>query len=914
MRRIFKPISILLFITASQLISIAYFALFSEASDINFFIRPLIIAVLLLSLSFAVYALIKRKEDSISTKIHIGISVVYLMLVTWAGFFQGFEVSYLNYSKNALSPWLVFVLACLTAIVYSILGIAYNTTPPDKQYKMTDYLKQLIVVPFIGLLGANLLLGSNSNTIFMIIIFVSLYAVVFLITKMLFMSRKNESLPLDTPPGNKYYILTFIIALCLPLCGLTLNQNFFSSDIDSPGMFGDFSSPVFYIIAALNGLLLLISPVGNKNLRILMFYLKSVGYTYILYFFIVFLPVTHFAILGIFFYGLGILALTPLMVTVLQGFHLLQEWTFLSKSWGKKQLAAVFCIGIITLPVCVSAVFWGDRENYTMAAKYLEKDNYHESKPVNLTKLQRTLKFIKGGLQSTRAGEELTFYSGNIPIISGFYTNFILDNKLISNENTLKLENLFFDAGHDMSDTNLSDPDIVNNNVTLLAAGSETRFDEKSGVFKTWVNLKLENASSKENGEYKTTFKLPAGAYISNYYLNVSGARKEGILADRRAALFIYRKIVNTRRDPGLLHYIGKNTLELRVFPFSAHEVRETGFEIIHSQKFDLTLDDKIISINGDNEQKLINVDGAVLLPASQKANLKSCVRQPKYYFVIDSSKNSDVAWHISQVQEYAKVNKIYNADVIFASYKLTQKTLANIQQAKYKAECGFNLNTAVNMILNKVSNDSKNKFPIIIAVSDNMPGAILPNNVSSLSGRFPECHYYYSLNNNLTLTPYSYDDNKAGSAVNTPVIQPILDYNGTYIPNNGQNELILTKSKIDKLALTHNQYNDAILLDATQQKDLLEPGKTDSLELVRASFRSRILTPQTAFIVVENQEQEKELLDIQERILTNNEATPTVTLDEPSWIIYVILVLMIVCIAKRKALYDSIKNFHGKI
>lgn len=901
MKKVFSPLFIIAFVVLPQILSLAYTPVIFGLSSIKQLTIPIIVMLVATSF-FALYAYKKRTDEVISTRLFIAISAVYSFSIVWS-ILYGPEFSNL---RNSTSPKLIFIAACVVSVIYAILGIAYNTTSPGKTYDVVRYVVGIIFVPLTWFLAINLASGVNSNAMTLILIIASVYALVFFITKLLFIGRlRIAPLSFDNKPTNKYYIAMFIIALCMPLFGLIINQTFsgFGSDRPSAGVFGDFSHPMFYIIASLNGLLLLIPPLKNKGLRLSLFYLKSVGYAYILYFFAVFLPILPLGFVGIIFYGLGLLILAPLLAASLQGYHLAKEWVILSKSWSKLLITTVFCIGIITLPLCMTATFWGDKENLNLATQYLEPKGFNNTETVDLTRLKRTLNNIKGSLQVTRG--RFGFSNSNTPIISKLYNNLILDKKTLSLDNVLALENLFFDAGHNLRAENLSNSDIVSNNVSLLNVNSETKFDEKNGVYRSWVNFKLRNASYEDNGEYITTFRLPAGAYISDYYLDVLGTRKSGLLTDRRAALFIYSKIVNTRRDPGLLHYVGKNTLELRVFPFAANEVRETGFEIIHSQKFDLALGAKTISLGGDNEQKEIRVSGAILLPATEKSYLKSVKREPKYHFVIDNSENSDVPWHISQVLAYTKANHIEDADVIFASYKLQGHTLFDMTQTKYIAEGGYNLNMAVNMILSK---EDANVFPIIIAVSDNMPAAILPRDIHPLAARFPESLYYYALNHNLTVTPYSYDDNRAYYTETKPIITPILDYKGTYVLDNNKSELVLTDDPTGKSDFTGNQYEDAILLDSMIQKELLA-GKQGTVELVRASFRAKTLTPQTAFIVVETQEQEEELLDLQERILSNNESVPTVTLDEPSIIICLILLLFVILILKLKNSKSLLKS-----
>ena len=891
MKAVTKPVYILLFVTLPQLVLLGYLTFGIGGLNIESMTLSGAATLLLMGI-FSIYALIKRRENSTDTRVFTAISIVYAL---FTAFMLLFNEDLFNIT-GFVSPRLVFVILCMIPVLYGIYGTALNTITAEKSNDTAGYAAGLIAVPIIWFVMMNIISGINLNAILMIFIIAGVYIIMLLSVKTLLVWRRERiDSELNSLSTKRYYIITTFVSLLLPLGGLAINQGnagLWSSDT-SVGMFGDFSSPAFYVIAALNGLLMLLPTVKDKKLRLLVFYLKAVCYTYILYFFIVFLPILPLGIIGLIFYGLGIFIFAPTFAAIWQGRHIIKEWVVLSKAWGTPGIMAVFCAGIVTLPVCMISTFWGDKGNFEAAARYLDHNSVEITEPVDLARLERTLKNIKGSYDLTRG--MVGFDSGNTPAISAFYTNFILDGKVISQHNILALENLFFDSEHNLIDANLANSNMVNNQVRLADVQSKTELDEETGVYRSWVDLILKNPTVEVNREYVTTFKLPEGAYISDYYLDVSGDRKEGILADRRAALFIYRKIVNTRRDPGLLHYTGRNTLELRVFPFNGHEVRRTGFEILHNYPFNLVLDNKIISLGGDAVQKEIAVDGAVLLSPLQKAGLKHVKRTPEYHFVVDSSKNSDIAWHTGQIEEYAKANNITRAKVIFTSYKVESHSLADMKQAKFQAECGFNFDRAVRMILSKESNKN---FPVIIAVSDNMPGAVFPENIYPLYDRFPESPFYYALNHDLTLTPYSYADNKGGSRVKNPIVEPALDFNGIYVSDNAESELVPGNMELGSVTLTSNRYKNAILLDAAHYRYLLN-GKPDPLELVRASFRVRILTLQTAFIVVETPEQERELLDLQERILNNNEQIPTVTLDEPPLLVCAILILLVILFIK---------------
>ena len=763
------------------------------------------------------------------------------------------------------------------------------------------YLVGLIAVPFIWYLAANLINGSNAYTFAMAIVFAGILAALLLLVWKLPKGKLKEILEENEKhPKAAYYIITVVIMLLLPLGGLSINQGFtgFGGDNGTAGLFGDFSHPLFYIIAVINGILMLLHPAGNLRLRFLLFFLKAAGYTYILYFLVVFIPMLPLGAVGIIFYGLGIFIWAPLAASVWQGIHLYKEWAALSRTWGHKRIAAAFAAGLLTLPICMAGVFWGDKANFYAAAEYLKGQNYEDLQPISLTRLKRTLVNMKGDLQPTRG--LMGFNNGNTPIISDLYSRFVLDGRVVSQNNIMALENLFLDAGHDLSAISISDSALVNNRVYLKDVSSNTVYDEDNNIYRTWVHLRLVNAAPVSNGEYVAAFRLPEGVYISDYYLDVSGERKMGILADRRAALFTYSRIVNTRKDPGLLHYIGDNTVELRVFPFFEKEERTTGFEIIHSRGFDLKIDNLEVPIGKELPPLDLKLDGAVLLGPEDKSKLKSVEREPNYYFVVDCSKSSDTEWLISQIEAYAGLNGIEDAKVLFADYRVKVHNLADMHEADIKADHGFNLNLAVRKILDEESSDS---WPVIIVVTDNMPGAVFPREIHPLSDKYPESRYYYLLNHNLTLTPYTYGDNRAQSPVKAPIVSTVLDYNGTIVPAGDEPELVVTGSIPYDYKATGSQYNNAVLLEVLYKKSLTGGGP-DSLELIRSSFRSRILTPLTAFIVVETPQQEKELLDVQEQILNSSFEPALVTLDEPPLLacaLAALAVLWVACAGKRK-------------
>ncbi|MGC4066654.1 MAG: VIT domain-containing protein [Polyangiaceae bacterium] len=79
----------------------------------------------------------------------------------------------------------------------------------------------------------------------------------------------------------------------------------------------------------------------------------------------------------------------------------------------------------------------------------------------------------------------------------------------------------------------------------------------------TWV---LSNASSV-SAEARAELALPEGAVLSRATLWVNDEPREAVFAGRQEVVRAYENIVNRRRDPLLLTWIGPGRIELRCFP-----------------------------------------------------------------------------------------------------------------------------------------------------------------------------------------------------------------------------------------------------------------------------------------------------------------------------------------------------------
>ena len=190
------------------------------------------------------------------------------------------------------------------------------------------------------------------------------------------------------------------------------------------------------------------------------------------------------------------------------------------------------------------------------------KPDYQNEEParVNRNGIRRTISQIEQN--TARTDFILPVFSQQTPLLSAWYRFIVTDNLSLSSDKVMLIERVILGKEADEPTARQ-----ITEVVRLEGITVESAYDADEKAWRSWVHLTLHNAGVPL-AEYLTEFELPEGCYISNYYLDVNGERKHGLLADKRAAEWIYRQITTIKRDPGLLRYVGNDRLELRVFPF----------------------------------------------------------------------------------------------------------------------------------------------------------------------------------------------------------------------------------------------------------------------------------------------------------------------------------------------------------
>ena len=745
--------------------------------------------------------------------------------------------------------------------------------------------KELLLCIVIPILTAALLNTGSFYLVdyYFIITIGALCLFTYGVIKMYFKLKKHNAdmFAANRPKSIAYRIFIVVIAIILPIIGLLLNENL-------GGLLGDFSNEWFFIIAISNGLIMLAN-IDNSKFSLALFYLKTVGFAFITYFTIIFIPLLPVGIHVLMFFGAGVLAYVPLTIFVLEIRQIAQDIKKLKAGVNAKIIVAIMLLGFVTLPSAMFIDFSIDRSNFQKALTYLSDASW-DMQTVNITRLNRTLKYIEGVLRARQIDIGLFIYgAGNTPIISKFYQVVALDDKILSSETTRRLSQIFLGISEQRP---IRSANGQFDNMSLIKADTSTEYDEELGIYKTWIDLEIKNENNMPLSEYRTEFPLPVGCFIKDYYLYVGNERKQGILADKRAALIIYENIIRTPKDPGIIYYKSDNVIELRVYPFAPSEVRRTGFLVWHSQSEVISIDDWQIYLTAEKSvAEPIDMQGISFIPAALKESLPVSERIQKNYFILDVSENSPYAEHLIKVNQYINKANIKDAKIIAASYKVVDTA---VKDAIHQG--GFNLPLAMELVFKDIEEYEYPCFPVIIAVSDNIYKA--PEfQKSSIAKRYPESEYYYNLGYDLSLTPYSFLDNKRHDIEYSPIISKALNYNGKSVSDRESGEVVISGEFGD---YTDNEYQNAFILYG---KSLIHNNDNSSqIELVRDSFRQRLLSKYTAFTVLETREQENALLELQAKFLNNEDINvSTVRMDEPGLLICLIMFFAILFYGRKK-------------
>jgi hypothetical protein len=779
-------------------------------------------------------------------------------------------VAWLTPEERQNKNWVNFVFALLVPAVWYIF---FQVILPLWRHASLKYENHVITIFFIA--GTVLFLFFITRGIYILSI------------------KKGEAF-------SKYQLLWKIpISIVFPLLGLAINNGLdiksFSFREYDAGVFGDFNGIWFYLFALVNGILVCLPNLENKLYRFILFLARAVTFSYTLYFFVVFLPYLPLSILAIIVAGLGFLMLTPLLLIIIHTNELYFDFQFLKKYFSSKLLIGACVIAILALPSLITLGFYRDRFTLAETLSYLYTPNYSKDYEISSDSLTRTLHTINS-FKTQGRGETFSFVNKKTPYISSYFNWIVLDNMTLSDSKIQFIEKVFFGKSEISLNTNAGLP-AASSDVKITDIKTKSNFDSNKNTWTSTIDLEIKNTTGLNLAEYSTKFTLPVGAWISDYYLFVGDRKELGILAEKKAAMWVYSQIRNERRDPGILYYTTGNEIAFKVFPFSHNEVRKTGFELIHKEPVEINLDGKKISL-GNNDSKLDSKKShgnkVIYVSSKEKAQLPKVQRTPYYHFLIDTSLGKEIQKekYIQKIESLLKNSKQGLASPRFSIVNQYTKDISKTDWkttlGKAKFVGGFYLDRAIRQTLVESYEENKKEFPILIVVTEEMQSALIEKDFSDLAITYPEGDLFYELGENgkslahsLTNNPHMPVKKQESISFDLKVYEMNLSKgHKAYLPLENKPSIVLPSSKFEIIPddIKTKDWNSGLSLQGKWISHTLHPeiSETEWLSLVKYSFISKFLTPVTSYMVVENEAQKEALRRKQEQVLSSNKSLDT--------------------------------------
>ena len=812
----------------------------------------------------------------------------------------------------------------MPTLVYSLFILVSHYTPENKEHKAWVNFLIAIGVPVVFYLFTQIILPmwqSVENNFFMhaflVFIIVSTLVFLFFLVRAIYILASNKA-----EAWRKYQLAWKIpITIVLPLMGLLVNNghlfNYFGA-IGS-GVFGDFNSAWFYILAALNGILICMPKLNNKNYRLFLFISRSLTFAYTFYFFLVFLPFLPLSVIAIVAFGTGFLMLAPLLLFVIHIDELSKDYSYLKTWFSKKLLIGVSVLGFLMIPLFITISYIKDKSALTETLSYLYSPDYTKQYDIDKNSLQKTINVIKSHKENR--GE---IFESGIPYLSSYFNWLVMDNLTLSDSKINTIEKVFFNK----TSFKLWAENIRNENVHISNISTKSTYDKTQNAWRSWIDLEITNKSENTRfAEYATIIDLPEACWISDYYLYVGNKKESGILAEKKSAMWIFSQIRNKKSDPGILYYLTGNRVAFRVFPFSKDEVRKTGIELLHKEPVKLKIDDHVVELGNQEEsiQDEIETENIAYVSAKQKQSLKSVKRQAYFHFLVDVSneQNNKSADFINRIEQLIESNKPLadNAKISFVNTYVTTAKLDDNWKAQFDKQTfdgGFYLDRAIRTSLFKAYQDKSKTYPVIVVVTDSIQNAVLDRDFADLKFTFPESDLFYILDSNGNLKPHSLVNNPKKELpeikrecmfCETVLEYELSDNSIAYLPNNNEPSIVLKNDEfeINKTDIKEKNWQSAMIMQGLWNSQILHPENSDKewLNMVKYSFMSKVMTPVTSYLVVENEAQKAMLKKKQEQVLSGNKSLDlgedAQRMSEPSLMLLAILLGLLLWFREKR-------------
>ena len=430
----------------------------------------------------------------------------------------------------------------------------------------------------------------------------------------------------------------------------------------------------------------------------------------------------------------------------------------------------------------------------------------------------------------------------------------------------------------------------------LQAVTSSSEYDARQQAWVSWVNLEIANPLPHlQNGEYSTAFNLPEGCWVSDYYLTIGNRQERGILAEKKAATWVFAQIVNENsgRDPGLISYRNPSEITVRVYPVSGSEVRRTRIQFLHKEPCTLLIDGRMVALG--NAAAAPPVTAPVAVPGTgitylsplAKQQLPLVQRRPYYHFLLDVSRGqaTPVASYQARIERQLAQALPNGTTPRFSLVNSTSTPVSPgtnwaIALRNATPAGGYFLTGAIQRVLFEAQQHPAPSYPVLVAVTDNLPAAVLESSFEAFGTAYPESEVFYVLGSDGSLRAHSLRQNARHSLASVPLpgapvpvrAWPTATNPRAYLAADEKASIVVDQRPVvpGTETTSANRWRTGLLLRGYSQWQHFHPEATDRerVPFIQASFRAGIMTPFTSFLALENEAQKAALRRKQDQTL----------------------------------------------
>lgn len=395
----------------------------------------------LLNLSYTLFLIFKKRQ----------VHALYglLSLLVYIPFLYLYNYYFDDLLPFSIPSWMITENSILYAgtfimptLIYALFILVLRFTSENREHKVWVNLLISISIPLLTYLFTQMVLPLWQNVsstyqnhiIYILIITLTLLFLFFLIRGIyVLMIKKSKAF------GRFELFWKIPITIIFPVLGLLVNQGFLiGSYSPNSGIFGNFNSSWFIVLAIINGVSICMPNIEKNKYRILLFLFRSTTFSYTLYFFIVFLPFLPISIVAIILFGLGFLMLTPLILFPIHVNELSKDYQYLTRFYKKRMVAGLSILSFLIIPLGITFSYWKDKLVLNETLSYLYSPDYTKQYKIEVSSIEKTIQEINNRI---RPGD--IFFENGTPLFTSYYKWLVLDNLTLSDRKIKDIENIF---------------------------------------------------------------------------------------------------------------------------------------------------------------------------------------------------------------------------------------------------------------------------------------------------------------------------------------------------------------------------------------------------------------------------------------------------------------------------------------